>query len=86
MQSFHMQQARCAAGLHQTVHCPQLSHTRACTRRLSKVVTQAGLFGLNFGRAGGTDVKGRKQEVQHQCNQSRGARPLFGVWSMVISQ
>lgn len=63
MQLFHMQQARCAAGLHQTVHCPQLSHTRACTRRLSKVVTQAGLFGLNFGRAGGTDVKGRKQEL-----------------------
>ena len=45
---------------------PQLSRKFAPTQPLSnstRVVTQAGLFGLQFGGASATDVKSKKEEV-----------------------
>lgn len=66
MQSISMNQSRCANLHGNTVKGLQLQ--RNIPRQLPRgsratAITQAGLFGLNFGTASSTDVQTQKQEV-----------------------
>ena len=65
MQSLSMNQGRCA-----NLHCNtikslqlQCNIPRQLPRGSRATITQAGLFGLNFGTASSTDVQTQKQEV-----------------------
>ena len=77
-----VQHSRCLAAQHSSVSVirpplPLLSATACRLRRNSRVVTQAGLFGLNFGSASATDVKSKKQEVQYALHATRRVKFCF---------
>ena len=66
MQSFSINHGGCANLHSNSIAGPRLPRSVPRLPKRAAAITQAGLFGLNFGTASSTDVKTQKQEVKRR--------------------
>lgn len=82
MQSSAMHYSRCFNVHRNSTAGSQLLRGSPRLPRRAAAITQAGLFGLNFGTASGTDVKTQKQEVQTQRLHARLTYTANGLYML----